>query len=664
MYKVFLTLKSLLFVFVINAQVSGIHWASFQTPLKEVAVLWINTSAGDSIKWGYSEYLENGSFAATSKLYKSRFVNGFTFHEIMPDITIMYAIYDSYKGSWSQLMKYKTPQGQGASFKFTALGDSRTYWDKWKAVADNVLATDFAIFMGDIVTAGGDTADWDNWFKYGEQYLANNQIYHCVGNHELRGDASAENYKNLFAFPSALLGNELYYSFEYNQALFICLDSERPSDTIQYKWLIEKLKTVGNYRWTFVWFHRPFFTYPSHIGEMNAYFETWWKAFDDYGVDVVFNGHTHNYQRSVPINLNVVKDSNVASYGNCSKQGRCQIVTGGAGAPPVGVGKGWFIEQTYNGNHFVNIEVFPDSLLIKTLTPEHFVIDSFSIVRYFKPDIIGDEVPVCFGDTVLLSGIGADNFEWDNGLVNNEPFTPDSTSDYMMIATDSAGCVDTIFTKVEVLPSYSFYDTMEICNGDSIFWQNKYRKLNADYTEYYNTIQNCDSSFFLNLKVNNKPNDFEIVGDTKVESNVKYVYTISFVDSLNYSWDVKNGLIENIQDDTLIVVQWADYENGTIEVLATNKYNCDLKKVVDVEIISRVGVNNVEKALYSYESINKALTIHTQHSFSVEIYNLTGRKIIESTENNIILNKLLPGVYIARIICNDVQESYKILIPK
>ncbi len=86
-------------------------------------------------------------------------------------------------------------------------------------------------------------------------------------------------------------------------------------------------KQTEDQTWKIVFFHKPFFASPSHIIDMVSLYDTWWKAFDDYGIDMVFNGHIHNYARTKPINRNFATDAPAESYGSGENQGRCQIVT-------------------------------------------------------------------------------------------------------------------------------------------------------------------------------------------------------------------------------------------------------------------------------------------------------------------------------------------------
>ncbi len=68
-----------------------------------------------------------------------------------------------------------------------------------------------------------------------------------------------------------LPGEETYYSFNYGNAVFICLNTEDSDNTAQYNWLLSKLEENKDQTWKIVFFHRPFYTSPSHVGEMDAY---------------------------------------------------------------------------------------------------------------------------------------------------------------------------------------------------------------------------------------------------------------------------------------------------------------------------------------------------------------------------------------------------------
>jgi large repetitive protein len=55
----------------------------------------------------------------------------------------------------------------------------------------------------------------------------------------------------------------------------------------------------------------------------------------------------------------------------------------------------------------------------------------------------GNNVTVCPGQTVVLTGSGANTYVWDNGVVNGVPFVPNQTMTYTVVGTTQQGCVGT-----------------------------------------------------------------------------------------------------------------------------------------------------------------------------------------------------------------------------
>jgi len=161
--------------------------------------------------------------------------------------------------------------------------------------------------------------------------------------------------------------------------LFICLLSEE--DFIeQHTWLENELSTTTK-TWKVVFFHKPFFTTGSHANDMNAYRNTWWKAFDDYGVDLVIGAHTHYYLRSKPINLNVSSTSAVSEYGSEAGQGRLQVVAGRYGAPAASTGNAWFIEENENVLNYSKFEIDDNELELNTYNMAGAIIDNLTISK-------------------------------------------------------------------------------------------------------------------------------------------------------------------------------------------------------------------------------------------------------------------------------------------
>ncbi len=85
---------------------------------------------------------------------------------------------------------------------------------------------------------------------------------------------------------------------------------------------------------------------------------------------------------------------------------------------------------------------------------------------------VPDNFDICFGESVTLTATGdADLFEWDNGVINGEEFTPTETATYTVTAINTAtGCQATAEVTITVnpLPEVEVPDSFEICFGESV----------------------------------------------------------------------------------------------------------------------------------------------------------------------------------------------------
>ncbi len=331
----YLTLFVMLFLINYSfSQAKNFHWETINNTLNGVTITWENSGSNDSISWGYSTSYESGIFAATQVTgYNSNNMFTYTFPVLQPSSTLYYKIYDSSNSSWVEKQFTTSVDTSSGIFTFVFGGDCRgdewdfinPYMQDWQNMAPVIPDADFTIYSGDIVEEGDDASLWDIWLDYGQPFLSDHLTYHCIGNHD---NTTGSHYNTILTLP----GNELYYSFEFGNSIFICLNSENADDTLQDSWLVQTLQTYQNKTWKFVFFHRPFYTIDNHAGEMDNKFDTWWQAFDDYGVDVLITGHSHHYIRTVPINRNIDIDDAVAEYGSEPGQGRLQVVSGGLGA--------------------------------------------------------------------------------------------------------------------------------------------------------------------------------------------------------------------------------------------------------------------------------------------------------------------------------------------
>jgi len=138
------------------------------------------------------------------------------------------------------------------------------------------------------------------------------------------------------------------FSFDYGNAHWTCLDANTYADWDQpamRSWLEADLSSAPRGAWRFVVFHQPGFSSSrSHFSEQ--YMRRLAPIFERHGVDVVWTGHVHNYQRSLP--LRFAPASGSKGYGPVAGKltldrhfdgatvtranGVVYIVTGGGGA--------------------------------------------------------------------------------------------------------------------------------------------------------------------------------------------------------------------------------------------------------------------------------------------------------------------------------------------
>ncbi len=345
--------------------IDHVRWGSKIDPLNGVTISWRNNTEADKIKWGYTESMENGVFDPLVDDDLVGYFNKyeFTFDVLTPASTIYYSLYDSGIDEWTEVNTFKTAVDPvNNHFKFTAGGDSRTLVNDWNIVSNAIEVTDFSLYLGDIVNSGGSNKDWEDWYYHGVNFISKNLSFHIRGNH----DGGTK-------FPNNLVnpGNGLYYSFEFGNSIFIGLDDYKDETwPEQTAFLEEVLEANQDKTWKFLFFHSPFFTSEGHAGEMDTLRSTWWKLFDDYGVDFIYNGHEHTYLRTVPINLNISDTVGVAEYGSNTGQGRCEIISGCYGAPMYSPHVGWFVDNSFARLHYTTTEVNGTELTFKAIDAE------------------------------------------------------------------------------------------------------------------------------------------------------------------------------------------------------------------------------------------------------------------------------------------------------
>ena len=257
--------------------------------------------------------------------------------------------------SESETIRTGKPRGSETAFKFVMAGDSRGGMDRIRTHIDRLTSyeADMWFFNGDM-TNGGTQGEWTDWWDAMQPLLRTRVLMPVQGNHEIFADL----YYVQMALPQA--GDELSeelkehaWSVDYGNVHFIGLDSNSTELVEeQMAWLEVDLAAAEadeGTDWIIVMFHHTVYSASNH-GPTKRVQKNWVPIFEDYGVDLVFTGHDHNYERTVPIREDKEVDAD---------SGVVYVVAGGFFAPAYSNGNEWWTAKSVHGNvgNWVRIEV-------------------------------------------------------------------------------------------------------------------------------------------------------------------------------------------------------------------------------------------------------------------------------------------------------------------
>lgn len=205
------------------------------------------------------------------------------------------------------------------------LGDCGTANDDQRAVRDayyNYMgqrATDMILFLGDNAYQRGTDNEYQKalFEDMYEARLQNSVSWSCIGNHDGASAKSASQsgpYYDIFHFPTnaecggVASGTEAYYSFDYGGVHFISLDSHQSDRSVggaMYTWCENDLANATA-KWVIAFWHHPAYSMGSHNSDKEPRLvqmrENFVPLMEKYGVDVIFSGHSHSYERSYMLN--------------------------------------------------------------------------------------------------------------------------------------------------------------------------------------------------------------------------------------------------------------------------------------------------------------------------------------------------------------------------
>lgn len=271
--------------------------------------------------------------------------------------------YQAWRGSQSATPPQTfTTATAGETFSFAVTGDSRTASAGAVAIAAGMKGKQpaFVLHTGDLTTHGTIAEHDTDVFAVYRDLLSFAPLYPALGNHDLGVDPPAP-YLQAFYLPENGPEGlaERIYAFDWGDAHFVSLDVDTPFDagSPQYSWLAADL-AASRQRWKFVILHRPPYSSGAHGSDL-AVRRTLGPLFEGGGVDVVFAGHDHHYERTVPL-------VNEQAPGP-GQRGVVYFVAGGGGAPLYGVGANAWTAFSASRYSFIAADVRGCSLALTAI---------------------------------------------------------------------------------------------------------------------------------------------------------------------------------------------------------------------------------------------------------------------------------------------------------
>jgi hypothetical protein len=183
------------------------------------------------------------------------------------------------------------------SVRFLAIGDTGTGTEQQKELADvmlryrQVFPYEFVLMMGDNMYGGEKPEDFKLKFENVYKQLLDDKVkfYATLGNH----DESNQRFYNLFN-----MNGEEFYRFARGNVAFYSLNSNY-MDKRQVKWLEAELAKDTS-EWKIMFLHHPPYSSGGKHGSSSGLRQVIEPIFLKYGVNAVFAGHEHFYERVKP----------------------------------------------------------------------------------------------------------------------------------------------------------------------------------------------------------------------------------------------------------------------------------------------------------------------------------------------------------------------------
>jgi predicted phosphodiesterase len=280
------------------------------------------------------------------------------------------------------LESFNTLESAGP-ISFVVVGDSGTGGLAQFSVASQMKLAqpEFVIHVGDLIYPGmlPNLLDFRVFSMYGEQ-MATTPFFFTRGNHDSYYNTNLM-LENIY-LPTNSTGIPGFYSFDAGQAHFVVLFSnlEIKADyspgSPQYQWLDQDLAATTK-PWKFLFFHHTIRTSSLHrhddydfngLNDMQQLENSFGALATKHGVQVIFNGHDHGYERLAPVG------------------GSMSFVSGGGGAGLYGFAALHPASVQYAARyHCLKVQVDENEVFVQAIDLRGILIDQVHLRREFTP---------------------------------------------------------------------------------------------------------------------------------------------------------------------------------------------------------------------------------------------------------------------------------------
>lgn len=380
------------------AEVANISVSLGSDASTEVGINWSSPTSVDAaaVVYGISQGLypfeqqavEVNDAAGIGVFYEARIT------DLMPDTIYYFAVGSG--DDMSEELTFKTgpvPNPVYGEFSFMVWGDSRGGDESINAELDDLLnyvianhRTEMHFFTGDATYAELDD-ELTAWLGAVEEYNKITPIFATAGNH----DIDMAKFYSMFALPQNednVNLPEAYFSVDYANVHFVVLNDNflfgvNSNDVTE--WLRQDLAETDKL-WKFVFHHRPLYSSCNH-GNAEDLIGLWEEIYNEYGVDIVFSGHDHNYERSYPLNR-LIGSGGVSEVADNPWEGTTYIVSNGMGDNLYSSGSNYWTAYSESRTNYSVITISNDTIDMIAVDPiQDEVFDQLTYTKPVSPEM-------------------------------------------------------------------------------------------------------------------------------------------------------------------------------------------------------------------------------------------------------------------------------------